>query len=390
MIYLISLVTTIAQEPIPLKLTRSQIKSETAPIISLISKIEQIGKSKETKGRPKSAQSLFGNPSNEIRYRFDPERKTYSLTAIGSGQPSISMHGDKSFYKFFRFFEPPATKQSELPETELREYVREAISLVESDSALTSVDFEVSNPGYPTPEFSQTDPHRMYDLFPKTNGIPWGPGEWGRASLLNYTGEIIFLKLGRRFSSIEENLNPLSISEAEDLAAQAVLGRKQVNQTNVAKSMGKMITGNPFLAGQYFKDTPRVRTITNGNLGVEAYRFYFGNGVFTSDGKPNLAYDVVVDAKTGETLRMLSFATLGGSTQSFKAQIIAKTSYKLLQIRTGKKITTAKNVVLAKLATPIGKVQDATVKADGIYTAAMIDSKRNIKLGEFWYSVHSQ
>jgi hypothetical protein len=370
-----------------LGLTREIILKDYAHILSKCVRLENIGAGKPySVSRMRFSELLEKKPDTLVSSK-KLEQKTTAITFTGDKGISVEFYGDGNIYWYRQGFGYPQRKMPELPDTLLTQCMREAVLVANHQIK----DVIVSREPFPYGggEISLLDPYAAYGINPVTNGIKWGPGEWGRGGLLNHTGQIYMLRLGPIFSKVEPTANAMSEGNALSFAASSVLREEKVSQTNLIQSMGKIITGNPFLGGSYYKKTARTRAISEQNLGVVAYHFQMGNGGFTSSGKPAIAYEIIIDGKTGETLSLGTYASLGGQRASFDIPITVKKTYKSFRIQGLKGTREYKNVslLLSDNTSEAEKWKDVCVKGDGIFFKAKSDGKSLLRVGEKTYKI---
>jgi hypothetical protein len=312
------------------------------------------------------------------RYRIsggDPN--TVALYLFDTGQINMYMGS----------FNWPEFKQPELPIEELKGYAKQALGLVSFLPLRDSLELRRIPSSYSDDRMKTTDPRIVFEAFRKTNDIAWGPGPWGKVSLVNFTGEIHFLQAWRTFNRVESTAGVLNQTEAANYAAAAVLRikTKECSQTSLIKTGEKYITGNPFLGGQYFDGSKRVNTIIQENLGVLAYEYQFGNGDVMGGGKYGVVYDVIIDAKTGEPLRIFSPMGLGTQTPSKSPGWIVPTNKSLVIFREGKNILKL-NAILVKSEKPTGgQLIPSTMQIGTGYWKVERIGKKHVKIGNDWY-----
>ena len=120
----------------------------------------------------------------------------------------------------------PKSKQAELSELQLRGYANQAIHQLANFSVADSLDLARVETMYSTEHSKLADPQIDYEVIRKTNGIPWGPGRWGKVCLVNFTGEVSFAMASRTFSQVEDTVGTMSQEECSHYAAAAVLSIK--------------------------------------------------------------------------------------------------------------------------------------------------------------------
>jgi hypothetical protein len=383
------LITTLLglQDPVQL-LTKAQIQQATLPAVTICQQIEQIGASHSPYGPPISISALFTDPQIRVGYESGEPISFLQLFGRGNGMPCLHISEEGRIIMLNRFFGLPPMKQPELPETQLKGYLTEAVNKCITIRNATSYQFEKFPAPYSTTQEKLADQDEAYYIVPTTNGVKWGPGGWGHGILINFTGEITFLKLGGSFTAIEQPASVLSENDAASYAAQVVLSKQEVGQTNVATSHGKFITGNLFIGDEYYQSNPRINAINNNNLGVPAYHFYMGDGTYSASGNPNLVYDIIIDAKTGHCLRMLNFATLGSPLLIEKIQPMFPSQPSLVQILENAKPILTKTATLVKTnSKPRGKLRKVIIKTGKTYTPAKCDSKYIIQIGTSLYAL---
>lgn len=239
--------------------------------------------------------------------------------------------------------------------------------------------------GYSSDELIKLDPYLTLEMYAENYGIPWGPGRTAQVTIDRFTGRFIHLIRSRAFSSVEKPVDLISQERAEQAAVSAALRLGEVNQTNIVKFNGKFITGNGFL-GSYFKDTPRLAHIAKNNLGVAAYSFQLGNGQFDSQGRPGIAYEALIDAKTGEPISVNGFALFGGPNMMKNFPLKVKSRYKSIWIQKGTDKKRFSNIRLIETGSSQEMAKEL-VYADGIYTLGKLIGKERLLLAGKVYAI---
>jgi hypothetical protein len=373
------------------QLTPVQAKQKFDSAVAVADKLHLIGNLKVQKVLRSSSASEMFLPKNEKRFNciFEKESGRYWLGG-GEFAPSITVYDTGYIASYHALYKFPASKQPELPLPELKSYADQALRLIVASIGSDTIDFARTQSLYSTQERQRVDAQIDLEAIRKTNGVPWGPGRWGKVVLVNFTGEVSLAMANRAFSRIEETTGVMSQDECSHYAAVAVLGikGKECTQTSLIKDGGKFITGNPFLGGQYFNGNARAKKISDENLGVLAYEYTFGNGDAMVGGGYAVLYEVIVDARTGAPLRIQSPMAFGiGPGARIKGWNLPSGKVEV-NFRGGKSIEKLKSIRFTKTSdSPKTGITPSTMQVGKSYWQVKRAGKKMVQIDETWYKM---
>ncbi len=385
---IIPLILTLHQE---VHLKQLQTKEKFSVALSAVNQLTKIGNLNATKAvRTFSANEMF-SPKREKDFNciFEKDTGRYWMGA-GEFSPSVMIYNTGQIASYSANYNEPHNKQVELAASELRNYASQAMRIIAPPMGMDTIEFVRTKSLYSTTESQLADPQIDLEATRKTNGIPWGPGRWGKVVLINYTGEVVLAMANRTFSRIEDSAGVMSQDECSHYAASAVLSikGKECIQTSLTKTGGKFITGNPFLGGQYFTGSDRAKKIMADNLGVLAYEYQFGNGDAMVNGQYSVLYEVIVDARTGAALRIRSPMALGVGPGARSRGWSVPTTPVNVGFRNGKVSDHLKSVHLTKIATtPEGSATSWTMQIGQSYWQAERIGKNFVKIDGTYYQL---
>jgi hypothetical protein len=325
---------------------------------------------------------------NEISFYKNPRTGVRRLAGKGEQWPDIEVDRNGKIKTVAQCFKNATEKVPKLDQSILRANMSKAIKIMRPE--LSNLDIRlIQQPAtqiYATEWSVKTDPLSLYEIVPHYKGIPYGPGSMGRGTIANDSGEINMINLGYTFNTVDESQIVYNEDQARDMAAAAVLRLREVPQTTCRDSLGQIITGVPYIGGNFFKSSPRIKEIIQKNLGVRAYHFIFSDGNFLPDGKPTYGYEVVIDAKSGDPLVVSGAGFLGMSPG--KSDPKSPSSSKMAKLIVGKKIFTFKNVQF-KRETSIPKLasQEGILKTDRQYNLVKVIGKDLVQIDKDWYRI---
>lgn len=368
-----------------------QVKERFTLALTAANQLTKIGKANITKAvRTFSVDEMFSpKRAKDFNCIFEKDTGRYWMGA-GEFSPSVMVYDTGQIASYSSNYIQPKNKQAELAPSELLGYANLAMGLIARPTGGDFVEFVRTKSLYSTTERQLADPQIDLEAIRKTNGIPWGPGRWGKVVLINYTGEVVLAMANRTFSRIEDSAGVMSQEECIHYAGGAVLSIKgrECTQTSLIKSGGKFITGNPFLGGQYFTGSERVKKIMANNLGVLAYEYQFGNGDAMVNGQYAVLYEVIVDARTGATLRIRSPMALGVSLGAKSCGWQLPTGTVDISFRNGKSVGNLKAVHFSKISEPPKTSTEASTMQIGksYWQVERVGSKL-VKVGDVWYQL---
>jgi hypothetical protein len=358
-------------------------------LIEQVDLIDRIGtKSKMCLSKPFT--SLLNANDPNLRFSFDQSDGTKTFRGFGTEYPCIVVNSKGLIIRVTKTFKSSSQKFSHLNNEQLIRNLKQAISICRPDMKDQDLQYIKRPFPYATEEIKRIDPYASYDIYASKYGLRCGPGNWGSGSLMADTGECYILIFGPTTSTLNDDPGKIiSPQEAEDRAADAILGLKEVDLTNCIERFGKIVTGAPFIGKGFYKYTPRVKSVIKNHLGAIAYSFRYGNGKFASDGRPILGYDILVDGRTGEALTISDFAAYGAAGGSDSpVKFVAPTRPVNAILRWGKRKISLTKISFLKLNTPPrASTTTGTIQVGEVYAKAEIASRYEIKISGIWYSL---
>lgn len=352
--------------------------------INIVRRIEEIGQ----KSKPRATKSISIDEVFSLARRDDfvarltPLGDRYSVSA-GLRSPSLWFHIDGSLMLYGPGFEAPLQEQKKLEQPVLRDFALQALRCVNSQNS-TGWEVESIPSMYKTPEDIRNHPYVQYAILRKSNGVAWGPGPWGQLSLVDFSGAVLGIRMAREFKSVESFTGAISPEAGEAYAARALLTLKNCDQVSLLTAGKKMVTGNAMLGGTYYTATPRVRKIAAESIGVLAYEYTFGNDDFSLNGKHSVIHEVIIDAKSGDALRIQTPMPLGAPSPS-KTPSIPMPTGKIQLVVGGKKMGQARLKIMPTQKNVLWK--DTVVQLDKRYLDAKWDGKSVLLINNQQYSI---
>lgn len=352
--------------------------------LNLIRRLENIGQKKNSIQGPGIGIDEVFSPRRKETFSVTPEPHGGHYTVSGGlYSPFVWLHVDGTLKLYGPFWEKPQTQLKKLASRELLSYARMAVDSVDS-SGSTGWELSQIPSMYKTGKDVSEHPFVSYSIVRKTNGVQWGPSPWGQVSLLDYSGEVYGIRLNREFKGVESFTGAMSPEAGEAYAARALLTLKNCDQVSLLKSGTKMITGNAMLGGTYYTATPRVRKIAAESIGVLAYEYTFGNDDFSLNGKHSVIHEVIIDAKSGDALRIQTPMPLGAPSPS-KTPSIPMPTGKIQLVVGGHKMGQARLKIVANPKNVHWK--DTVVQLDKRYLDAKWDGKSVLLINNQQYSI---
>jgi hypothetical protein len=345
-------------------------------------------------GRPGSIRiakqgSVYEIFSKEVFTCFrDDDNGRYQVSG-GPGTISVHFFDNGQLEAFFAYSDWSLPIGQQIPIDELEEYAKQAFVYISRLPAGDSVEVIRSKADDFVDRSKPMSAIKRFEAIRKTNGIAWGPGRWGSANVVDYTGEIAFVSGGRIFNQIENTSGVLSQPEGAHYAAMALLNIKksECRQTSLVKIGEKYITGNAFLNGQYCEGFERINHIINNNLGVLAYEYRYGNRDSMANDRYGTVYDVIIDARTGDPLRIESIANLDFPAPSIASPLYLPLRKTNLMFREGKKTIKVEATLEKIRAIPKGTTLSSTMQIGKDYWKVERIGKKYVKIGNDWFAL---
>lgn len=356
--------------------------------INVVRKLEQVGQqSTHQKKAGLSVDEVF-SASRRSSFSIEPSPLGVYMVSGGLSSPLLWFHIDGSLGSYGPFFELPDKPMQKLGSAQLRTYARQALSYVGS-TRTSGWELDEIPSMYKSPADLARHPFVSYAITRKSSDIPWGPGSWGQISLLDFSGAVYAIRLAREFTAVEPFDEAMTVQEGEPYAARAVLALDNCDQVSLVKSGTKMVTGNAMLGGTYRTATPRVRKIAKESIGVLAYEYTFGNDDYSINGKYSVIHEVIIDAKSGDALRIQTPMPLGGSAPGKTPPHNLPTNKVKALIRHGSKKTSLGYVTLRQTTKPShAKFTPAVLQLGQRYVDVEANGSRGVLVDGKYYKLN--